>query len=558
MKSKITYLGIFFLLFLMTSLTAQKGFQVQNYEGILPVNKKIIYDYQFKTDKNDWKSDDTTKKIIQVENGFLVINSKRANINECRKTVFNENEDFEIELRIKYKSGNTKRSFGLIWGNSDDSKRYFSFTVNANGMFAINKFTGAYISYIQPVVSDYANYDDFNKLTLRKVDKYVYFFLNEKLVHSMQYFMSFGSNTGIIVAADLEVLVDYLKICKLDLSIKNNPPEITITEPKHTNYYAGITSTTKTLKISGKVKDEEPIKEVMVNGTTVKIGSNGSFSTEISGLESLNKIKITATDNQKVTTEEYITLTRSVEEIKTNATQDTILNDKYYALIIAVGDYKDTEIPRLSEPLKDAQKLKEILTTYYSFEEANVQLLKNSTRKDIIIALDEISMNITEKDNLLIFYAGHGYWEKRRDLGFWLPSDSEFSNTANWIMNSTLQTYISIIPSRHTLLITDACFGGSIFRTRSGIELPMEIKETYDLPSRKAMTSGNLETVPDQSLFLKYLCERLKNNTKKYITSTDLFKVILPAVESNSNTHPQFGTIKNAGDQGGDFIFIKR
>jgi len=76
--------------------------------------------------------------------------------------------------------------------------------------------------------------------------------------------------------------------------------------------------------------------------------------------------------------------------------------------------------------------------------------------------------------------------------------------------------------------------------------------------SRKAMTSGTLKEVPDESVFLKYLMERLEENQEEYLASEQLFYSLKPAVLNNSENVPQFGEVKNAGDEGGDFIFVKR
>ena len=74
-----------------------------------------------------------------------------------------------------------------------------------------------------------------------------------------------------------------------------------------------------------------------------------------------------------------------------------------------------------------------------------------------------------------------------------IPSDADRHVKTNWVRNSTLVDYLKEIDSRHTLLITDACFGGSIFKTRTAFGSEEKaFEKLYDLPSRKAMTSGNL------------------------------------------------------------------
>lgn len=67
-----------------------------------------------------------------------------------------------------------------------------------------------------------------------------------------------------------------------------------------------------------------------------------------------------------------------------------------------------------------------------------------------------------------------------------------------------------------------------------------------------------MKEVPDKSVFFQYLLKSLKENTNEYLPSEELFSKIRIAVMNNSETVPQYGTIQNVGDEGGDFIFIKR
>ena len=87
--------------------------------------------------------------------------------------------------------------------------------------------------------------------------------------------------------------------------------------------------------------------------------------------------------------------------------------------------------------------------------------------------------------------------------------------------------------------------------------LPNQFKKKHELTSRKAITSGTLKTVPNKSMFLKYLLNRLESNTNKYLSARQLFNKIEEPVMNNSPNTPQYGTIYGIGDEGGDFIFIK-
>lgn len=233
---------------------------------------------------------------------------------------------------------------------------------------------------------------------------------------------------------------------------------------------------------------------------------------------------------------------------------------KYHALIIGVSNYlnEGSGLSSLPMPTKDAERLMKTLQEKYAFEEDNMVLLKDPTQEEIINGFEQLAGRSTEKDNVLIFYAGHGVYDKEKDFGYWLPSDAKKSTRAAWIANSTVKDYIGAIKSKHTLLITDACFGGSIFKTRSVDVLVMRFHEMYKDKSRKAITSGNLTEVPDQSIFLKYLIKTLEENTDVFLPSTTLFSRIYEPIVNNVPTSPQFGIIQGTGDEGGDFIFIKK
>jgi hypothetical protein len=234
---------------------------------------------------------------------------------------------------------------------------------------------------------------------------------------------------------------------------------------------------------------------------------------------------------------------------------------KYYALLIGIDNYKDRDIQYLDNPVSDATEIKNVITQYYTFDPANIVFLANPTRTEIIDAFDRLAQRITDHDQLLIFYAGHGIWDEQLNQGYWLPSDASLTSKSQWLSNGTIRDYIGGIKSKHTLLITDACFSGSIFKER-GVEFnnSRAMLEMYKLPSRKAMTSGTLKTVPDKSVFVKYLVKDLINNDEPLLSADELFRTFKIAVINNSPNGqvPQYGPIAQAGDEGGDFIFLRK
>ncbi len=233
---------------------------------------------------------------------------------------------------------------------------------------------------------------------------------------------------------------------------------------------------------------------------------------------------------------------------------------RYYAIIIGVSSYDSTDL-NLDRPIQDALELQKVLTKNYEFSEDDIYLLQNPTRNQIIFTLYNFRKKISTIDNLLIFYAGHGHWDSDANQGYWWPRDATPNNPSNWLSNSDIREQIRGIKSFHTLLISDACFSGGIFKARGSGAIkgaPMDIIALYKLPSRRAITSGTLTQVPDRSVFFQYLIKRLKENQTEYLTSQSLFDSFKQAVINNSQIVPQDGVITDTGDEGGDFVFIRR
>ncbi len=309
------------------------------------------------------------------------------------------------------------------------------------------------------------------------------------------------------------------------------------------------------LVVKGKVIDSSAIYGVWVNDSLIYLNQKKEFFLVYNSKPT--ELKFKAIDKYGNLVQKYFT----VENVKVSK-PDSIIPGKYYALIIANQKYHDLNIPDLDFPVKNASSLVKTLTTDYTFQKSDVTLLENPDRAQIIKTLDNLSRKITKKDNLLIFYAGHGIWDGDLKQGFWLPSNASASDKSEWLSNGNIRDYIRGIKSKHTLLITDACFGGAIFKSREILlNAPVSIKKMYDMPSRRAITSGAMSAVPDESVFVEYLIKRLLENQSKYLPAENLYYDIREAVINNSPTNqiPEYGVIFQAGDEGGgSFIFIHK
>jgi hypothetical protein len=351
-------------------------------------------------------------------------------------------------------------------------------------------------------------------------------------------------------------------------TIDYDVPQIIVTEPKikTESQNRGIKisrikldttniNETNRFIVRGLVKEKSGIYSFSINDIDVPLDTNMVFNWSLP--EKPDYLKIRAVDNFGNEAISEINLKNDVK-----LTPADLIIGNYYALIIGIQNYNDKNIPSLDFPLIDAKNLKQVLLEHYSFKESNVELLADPTRKEIIQKLKELRMKLTKEDNLIIFYAGHGYWDEDLQQGFWLPSDASLDDDAEWLSNGRVRDYIRGINTKHTLLVADACFSGGIFKSRKvSLTAPKSIQEMYNAISRRAMTSGTLNEVPDKSVFMEYLTKRLKDNTKEFLSSEELFYSLKEAVINNSPIAqtPEYGVIHQAGDEGGgSFIFIRK
>ncbi len=349
------------------------------------------------------------------------------------------------------------------------------------------------------------------------------------------------------------------------VQVSNVAPKLEITSPYAVRGFKVaddmFTTSHNSIVIEGTAYDEQKIKAVLVNGRQIFVQEGGKFSIDFPLMLGTNVLKVKAIDNGDLVDEKEVVVRynpnagTAVPVVSAAGAED----GKYYALVIGVNDYYDEDVVDLDNPVRDAGAIYQTLISDYTFEPGNVKLLQNPDRDEVYTALEYFTSNVTSKDNYLIFYAGHGYWDESFQKGYWLFSDAEDGRRGSWFSNSELHDYISATDSRHTLLIADACFSGSIFKMRDAfVNAEMDIQKLQAMKSRKAMTSGTLKTVPDESVFMKYLLLRLTNNERSFLPSEYLFSTIKKPVLLNSPNVPQYGEIHGTGGEGGDFIFIKR
>ncbi len=231
---------------------------------------------------------------------------------------------------------------------------------------------------------------------------------------------------------------------------------------------------------------------------------------------------------------------------------------RYHALVIGNDGY--TEFDVLETARNDARAVAELLEREYAFE---VKLLIDATREDILLALAEYRKALGAQDNLLIYYAGHGWLDEAADEGYWLPVDARRDDVVNWVSNGAITGYFKSIEAKHILVVADSCYAGTLTRgIRTAARAPSDIQRMAERRARVVLTSGGVEPVADggsrsgHSAFAAAFLEALEENAGVLDTSTLYGRIRRPVLLATEQD-PDIADIRRAGHEGGDFLFIR-
>ncbi|MEN9611202.1 MAG: hypothetical protein RLZZ628_2016 [Bacteroidota bacterium] len=237
-----------------------------------------------------------------------------------------------------------------------------------------------------------------------------------------------------------------------------------------------------------------------------------------------------------------------------------------HLFVISINDYKFC--PPLFNAVKDADDITRVLTSFYDFDPKNVVRLSNAeaTESNILAQLKAYVGKLTNSDNLLIYYSGHGTYDSLIEEGYWVPVDVSFRkesgeiDSSRCLANDIILRYLKAIKTLHTVVIADACFSGSL-ATQRLVETGAVRLET--IPSRCILTAGRNEPVldgkpGDNSPFASALTRYLEKNIQEGISFTELGTSVQKAVANNSTQIPICARLQNAGDQNGEFVFHKK
>ena len=299
-----------------------------------------------------------------------------------------------------------------------------------------------------------------------------------------------------------------------------------------------------------------------IDGSTNK-GNNVEFEFYTSKNDAIAKLELYKEDTKTL-------ITRSLPAPRNNKNIKLEPNGKYYALLIGNSKYDNWD--NLVSPENDVREIKKVLDQSYKFEK--IIHVDNGTKKEILTALEELSLITTENDYVLIYYSGHG--DIKAEQAYWIPKDgSKKWGQDDWISINYIDIYIrDEIKAHHIAVLVDSCYVGGKFKGLNLLDnMTEEDSKIFEKQligdlnsrSRSVLSSGSTGPVSDtvagtnHSMFALTFLNLLKEFQKSSIP-VNLKSVAwnMDRYFAGSSQRPHYYHPPTWSDGGGDFIFIPK
>ena len=358
-------------------------------------------------------------------------------------------------------------------------------------------------------------------------------------------------------------------------------PNIAFRWPEHETFsgvYKSEGAPGSQVNVIGAIYPHQLIKSFTINGESHEVDENGLFLKTVSLYEEPVTLELIAIDETGNSEKKLFIIEPNASLIaQPVAFQSTQLPEinfgNYFALVIGNSDYEPASgWDKLETTTNDAKAISKLLSDHYNFE---VTTILDADHDSMLHALESIRARLTEMDNLLIYYAGHGYIDPENDQGYWIPTDGSTDSSVKWLSNSTITDQIRAMTARNVIVVADSCYSSSLMRSglvslRSGLSQYKKIERLNNdikLVTRVVLSAGGLQPVADSidrsehSVFANAFLSVLKNSDNIIdadTLATQVGFIVSTATKDSIRQVPRYAPLARGGHQGGEFYFVPK
>ncbi len=334
-----------------------------------------------------------------------------------------------------------------------------------------------------------------------------------------------------------------------------------------------VQANVRSLGVMGQVKPPQGVIALKINNRDIKgsMTDGGVFEGVVNlsaGDTPVNVVAVRKDGSKNV--QQFVVVRNQLEQIKarhfdqlfTRRLRDDL--GEYYALVI--GNNKYDNLDNLSTAVQDATKIGQILKEKYGYK---VKVLTNANQMQMLEAINYYQNKLKQYDNLMVYYAGHGFIDAQSKEGYWIPTDAAKNDKSKWIPNAKISDFMAAMKAKHVMVVADSCYSGTL----SGSPItplpekvdPEDILFTSRVKARTVLTSGGLQPILDSggnghSIFASAFIDVLNENDG-VMEGYRMYKAMSQQVSLRSSLAglkqvPEYSAIKHAGHEGSEYYFL--
>jgi len=241
------------------------------------------------------------------------------------------------------------------------------------------------------------------------------------------------------------------------------------------------------------------------------------------------------------------------------------------ALVVGSSSYDTpTTWPRLANAASDAGALADELATRYGF---TVTRLSDPPMATFKTALRTLAKEAGPTDDLVVFVAGHGYFDAEDKAGYLVFRDSTRACGAGCYPLDNVKRALYDTRARHVLVMLDACYAGT-FEIRTALDsgvprlglldvpLRQNLRDYAHYPSRLLLASVDNAATTDgapgtHSPFMRAVLSELARPGPTGVVSLDRIYVSLAEVQALPVSRPTTFAAAVPAHPSGTFLFIE-
>lgn len=196
--------------------------------GQLFAQDHILFHDDFTLDAYRWAFGETgqsTAKLLPKGQLFLKHHSLEGSFLFTHELYLNRQKDFSLYTLLTQNPGSTNNSFGLCWSVNEAEDSYYAFLIRPEGYFSIVKVVEGKQTELHPWTRNrkIRGPGEANELLIEKQGWRLFFFINDREVHSFRLPKQMGKRLGFVLNEQVELKID-------EITVRHPPIDIPLIE----------------------------------------------------------------------------------------------------------------------------------------------------------------------------------------------------------------------------------------------------------------------------------------------------------------------------------------